>query len=94
MASTTTETMVKMVETLPPELHERVLKPMREFIEDILEEAKWNESFAKSQNGLAAAASHARKEIAKGNASPLDHDKLRIRQRFLPSGQGIASWIK
>ena len=26
MASTTTETMVKMVETLPPELHERVLE--------------------------------------------------------------------
>ena len=59
MASTTTETMVKMVETLPPELHERVLEHMREFIEDILEDAKWSESFAKSQNRLAAAASQA-----------------------------------
>lgn len=76
MASTTTETMVKMVETLPPELHERVLEHMREFIEDILEDAKWSESFAKSQNRLAAAASQAKKEIAQGKAVPLDHEKL------------------
>ena len=61
MASTTTEAMVKMVETLPPELHERVLEHMREFIEDILEDAKWSESFAKSQDRLAAAASQAKK---------------------------------
>jgi len=76
MASTTTEAMVKMVETLPPELHERVLEHMREFIEDILEDAKWGESFARSQNKLAAAASQAKKEIAQGQAEPLDHEKL------------------
>ncbi len=78
MASTTTEAMVKMVETLPPELHERVLEHMREFIEDILEDAKWGESFARSQNKnkLAAAASQAKKEIVQGQAEPLDHEKL------------------
>jgi hypothetical protein len=76
MATATTMTMIKMLETLPEEIRERVLDHMRDYIEDIREETKWNESFSKSQSKLVAAARQARKEIAEGKATPLDPDKL------------------
>ena len=76
MASATTVTVIKMLETLPEEIQERVLEHMRIYIEDIREEAKWSESFSKSQNKLVAAARQARKQIADGKASLLDLNKL------------------
>jgi glycerate-2-kinase len=76
MPSAASTTMTKMIETLPQDLQERVLEHMREYIEDIREETKWNESFSKSQNKLVATARQARKEIAEGKATPFDPKKL------------------
>ena len=76
MGSSASVTMIKMLETLPEPLQDRVLEHMRDYIEDIRDEAKWNESFSKSQNKLVAAARHARKEIGKGKAAPMDTDRL------------------
>jgi hypothetical protein len=76
MASATTVTVIKMLETLPEEIQERVLEHMRIYIEDIREETRWSESFSKSQNKLVAAARQARKEIAEGKATPLDLNHL------------------
>ena len=68
--------MIKILETIPKELQEQVVEHMRYYIEDILEETKWNESFSKSQNKLVAAARKARKEIKEGKAVPLSQDAL------------------
>ena len=76
MATATTMTTIKMLETLPGELQERVLEHMREYIEDIREDTKWSESFANSQDKLAAAARQARKDISAGKADPLDPEQL------------------
>jgi hypothetical protein len=57
-------------------LHGRVLEHMWEYIEDVLDEIKWNESFSKTQDSLIAAARQARKEIAEGKSIPLDLDML------------------
>ncbi|MEA3415296.1 MAG: hypothetical protein U9R02_03920 [Thermodesulfobacteriota bacterium] len=76
MESATTMTMIKILETIPKELQEQVVEHMRYYIEDILEETKWNESFSKSQNKLVAAARKARKEIKEGKAVPLSQDAL------------------
>jgi hypothetical protein len=76
MASATTVTVIKMLETLPKEIQERVLEHMRIYIEDVREETRWSESFSESQNKLVAAARQARKEIAEGKATPLDLNKL------------------
>jgi len=76
MKSATTMTMIKILETIPKELQEQVVEHMRYYIEDILEETKWNESFSKSQNKLVAAARKARKEIKEGKAVPLSQDAL------------------
>ncbi len=77
MASTATmATMMKMLESLPEQIQERVLEHMREYIEDIRDEAKWDESFTRTQTKLVAAARKARKEIAEGKASPMDRKRL------------------
>jgi hypothetical protein len=68
--------MIKMLETLPEQLQDRVLEHMREYVEDIKEEARWSESFSKTQGSLVAAAREARKAIAEGKATPLDIEKL------------------
>ena len=76
MESATTMTMIKILETIPKELQEQVIEHMRYYIEDILEETNWNESFSKSQNKLVVAARKARKEIKEGKAVPLSQDVL------------------
>ncbi len=77
MAPTATmTTMMKMLESLPEEIQKRVLDYMREYIEDIRHEAKWDESFSRTQSKLVAAARQARKEISEGKASPMDPKRL------------------
>ena len=76
MESATTMTVIKILETIPKELQEQVVEHMRYYIEDILEETKWNKSFSKSQNKLVGAARKARKEIKEGKAVPLSQDAL------------------
>jgi hypothetical protein len=76
MESSTTVTMTKMLETLPEQLQDRVLEHMREYIEDIRDDAKWTESFSRTQNKLVAAARKARKEISEGKAAPLNMERL------------------
>jgi hypothetical protein len=69
-------TMMKMLETVPDSLQEEVVEHMRDYIEDIRDEAKWKESFSRTQDKLVAAARQARKQIAEGKARPMDLDKL------------------
>lgn len=77
MAPTATlTTMIKMLESLPEPIQERVVEHMREYIEDIRDEAKWSESFSRTQSKLVAAARQARKEISEGKATPMDLKKL------------------
>jgi hypothetical protein len=69
-------TMMKMIESLPEPVQERALEHMRQYIEDIRDELRWNESFGNSQSKLIAAARQAREEIARGKASPMNVEDL------------------
>ncbi|MFO0309361.1 MAG: hypothetical protein ACK53D_10730, partial [Pseudanabaena sp.] len=57
-------TLVKIMESLPVSLQERVTDHLREYINDLQDEIKWDNSFAKSQSKLVAAARIAKQEIA------------------------------
>ena len=70
MSSVTVATVTKMLETLPDPLQERVAEHLREYIQDVRDEGRWDELFRGSQNGLAAAARKAREQIAQGLAKP------------------------
>jgi len=56
------------METLPVSLQERVTDHLREYINDLQDEIKWDNSFAKTQSKLVAAARLAKQEIAEGKA--------------------------
>jgi hypothetical protein len=66
-------TIKKMLETLPKELQDHVGEHVREYIEDLRDEVRWNESFSRTQEKLIIAA---RKEISEGKASLLDVEDL------------------
>ena len=76
MASAPTMTIIKMLETLPKQLQDRVVERVRKYIEDLRDEFRWDESFSRTQETLVNAARLARKEIGEGKASLLDVEKL------------------
>jgi len=76
MPSTTIATIVKMMESLPKSAQERVVEHLREYIEDLRDELRWDGLVKKTQRGLTAAAQRAKKEIAAGHAKPMDYGRL------------------
>jgi len=76
MDSAAAVTIMKMLETLPEPLQDRVVEHVRDYIEDLRDEARWSESFSRTQEGLVEAARQTRKAIAGGEATPLDVDEL------------------
>ena len=64
------------METLPVSIQERVTDHLREYINDLQDEIKWDNSFVKTQSKLVAAAKLAKQEIAEGKAVALDYEQL------------------
>jgi hypothetical protein len=84
-------TLVKIMESLPVSLQERVTDHLREYINDLQDEIKWDNSFAKSQSKLVAAARIAKQEIVEGKAIVLrqfkdEMQRFLMRQRILRMG--------
>jgi hypothetical protein len=76
MSSDTITTIVKMVESLPDDLQERISEHIREYIADLEDESRWESSFKRSHTNLVAAARKAKQEIAEGKSVPMDYDLL------------------
>lgn len=76
MSSTAVTTIIKMLESLPIEAQERVVQHLREYIDDLRDEMRWNQSFRRTQSNLVAAAQRAKQEIAEGQATAMDYDQL------------------
>lgn len=64
-----------MLETLPTPTQERAVEHLREYIEDLKDEAHWDKQFSQSPNKLVEMARKAKAEIADGKAVPMDFDK-------------------
>ena len=69
--SATIATMVKMLEFFPEHIQERTLEHLREYLQDLRDELKWDESFAKTRGKLVAAARQATKEIREDKSTPM-----------------------
>jgi hypothetical protein len=76
MSSTPVATLIKMMNTLPEPAQEQVVDHLREYIEDLHDELRWEARFEQTQPQLSAAARRARLQIAEGRASPMDYDQL------------------
>ncbi|MBI2060886.1 MAG: hypothetical protein HYT87_14055 [Nitrospirae bacterium] len=70
------QTALKMLESLPEEIQDRVVQSLAGIIEEARDEGRWDEAFVERSDGLAAAARRAHEEIAAGKSRPMEYDKL------------------
>jgi hypothetical protein len=76
MSSAAITRIVKMVESLPDDLQEKVVEHIRDYITDLEDEKLWDNSFRQTQDNLVAAARKAKQEIAAGQSTPMDYEQL------------------
>jgi DNA phosphorothioation-dependent restriction protein DptG len=76
MVTPAVNTIIKMIEQLPEADQEKVAEHLREYLAELEDEEKWDETFAKSQDKLVYAAQEARKQIAEGKSKPMDAKDL------------------
>jgi hypothetical protein len=76
MPSAAIATIVKMMESLPVDVQEQIAEHLRDYIDDLQDEIRWNASFQRTQQNLVDAAKHAKQEIAEGQATVMDYDQL------------------
>ena len=76
MSSPAIATVIKMMESLSEDKQNELVEHLREYLQDLQEELKWQNSFNKSQDKLVSTAKLARQQIAEGKAKPMDYDKL------------------
>ncbi len=76
MSSPAINTVIKMMESLSEDQQNELVEHLREYIQDLQDELKWQDSFNKSQDKLIAAAKLAKQQVAQGKAKPMDYNKL------------------
>ena len=76
MSAETIATVVKMMESLPDTAQDQVVEHLREYLEELQSEMRWDSLFKRTQPQLIAAARRAKQEIAAGRAKPMDYDQL------------------
>ena len=76
MVTPAMNTIMKMIEQLPEADQEKVADHLREYLADLEDEERWDQSFAESEDQLIHAAREARKQIAQGKSEPMDFDRL------------------
>lgn len=76
MSSPAIDTVIKMMESLSEDKQNQLVEHLREYIQDLQDELKWQKSFDKSQDKLIAAAKLAKQQIAEGKAKSMDYDRL------------------
>jgi len=76
MTSPAIATVIKMMESLPEHIQEQLVEYVRNYLNDISDELKWEVLFKQNDSKLVAAARRAKQEIAEGLATPMDHNNL------------------
>ena len=82
MPSSAIATSIKIMESLPETLQDKVVEHLREYLEDLREQDRCNLSFPNTQQSLIMAAQRAKQEVYAGKAQPLDIDIALEIQRY------------
>ena len=61
-----------MVESLPSDAQERLVDHIRDYIAELNDEMRWDDSFKRTKTSLVAAARRAKQEIAEGRSIPMN----------------------
>ena len=70
------ETITKMVQSLPESLQAVVLEELKEIVAEKIDEAEWNKQFEQKHDQLIAAAKKVEEQIAAGKVEEMEYDKL------------------
>lgn len=70
------ETVIKMMEPLPETAQNIIAEKVRDYIEEMKDEIRWESLFSKTEDNLIEAARRAKQEIAGGQAEPMDYSRL------------------
>ena len=70
------DAVISLLESLPENLQGKVLEHICDYVEEIQDDQKWADSFAKDQKKLVAAVRKAKEEIQNGNSEPMDLKEL------------------
>ena len=76
MSNNSVVTVTKMLEGLPQSVQDRAIEHLREYLDEITEEIRWDEGFASSSDKLSLAARRAREQFLTGKTEPLDLERL------------------
>ena len=76
MLSPAINTVIKMMESLSEDKQNKIAEHLRDYIQDLQDELRWDESFNKSQEKLIAMAKSAKQQIYEGKAEPMNYDQL------------------
>jgi hypothetical protein len=76
MSTATIETVKKMLEDLPDSVQERAIEHLREYLDEVTDEIRWDESFEKSSGRLAQMAEEVKKDVESNTTTPMDFDRL------------------
>jgi hypothetical protein len=76
MSAEAIATLLKMLESLPETAQDQVIEHLRQYVEELRDELRWDRSFEITQAQLTAAGRRAKQEIAEGRAQPMDLDRL------------------
>ena len=71
-----TETLTKMIESLPEPLQKKLLDEITPLISEALDDAKWETQFQRENEKLIILAGQVKKQISAGQAIPMDFSKL------------------
>jgi hypothetical protein len=78
MSSSAINTVVKMMESLPEDVQNRIAEHLQEYIQDLHDELKWDDSFKKTQQKLVAAAQRAKQESEFTSRKDAETQRVRI----------------
>jgi hypothetical protein len=70
------ETIAKMVQSLPESLQVIVLEEVKEIVAENIDEFEWNMQFEQKQDQLITAAKKVKEQIAVGKVEEMDYEKL------------------
>jgi hypothetical protein len=71
-----TETLTKMIESLPEPLQKKLLDEITPLISEALDDSEWETQFQRENKRLIKIAGHVKEQISAGQANPMDFSKL------------------
>ena len=76
MSSVAIATVVKMMESVPESVQDRITEHLRNYLEELQDESEWDSLVSQTQPQLIKAARRAKEEIRSGQAKPMDYSRL------------------